>query len=59
MFIPELFLLGMYLELGGILKKQSLICAHQYDYAGMKEDRILGWREKDGLGRRKKEKAKV
>ena len=40
MFIPELFLLGMYLELGGILKKQSLICAHQYDYAGMKEDRI-------------------
>ena len=40
LFLPGLFLLGMYLELGDILKKQSLTCAHQYDYAGMKKDRI-------------------
>lgn len=52
--IPKLFLLGMCLR---VAKKQLIISAYQYDYAGMKKDRMWGWREKYGLENRMKEEA--
>ena len=54
LFIPKLFLLGTCLR---VVKKQLIISAYQYDYAGMKRDRKWGWRDKYGLGNRRKEEA--